>query len=110
MCQFSHLALWVGMEHRACTEVGWTALSLAEEEVARSSGRQSEGATGSGHGCLTAGATDATMLSRADPSHMASISAQFCKCLPWLLFYCLGSVLGYKDTGLNEKMSMSLSS
>ena len=98
------------MEHRACTEVGWTALSLAEEEVARSSGRQSEGATGSGHGGLTVGATDATTLSRADPLHMASISAQFCKCLPWLLFYCLGSVLGYKDTGLNEKRSMSLSS
>ena len=98
------------MERRACTEVGWTALGLAKEEVARAGGRQLEGTTGSGHGGLTVGATDATTLSRADPLHMASISAQFCKCLPWLLFYCLGSVLGYKDTGLNEKRSMSLSS
>lgn len=34
LCQFSHLAFWVGMECRACTEVGWTALGLAKEEVA----------------------------------------------------------------------------
>lgn len=98
------------MECRACTEVGWTALGLAKEEVARSRWKAAGGTTGSGHGGLTVGATEATTLSRVDPSHMASISAQFCTCLPWLLFYCLGSVLGYKDTALNEKRSVSLSS
>lgn len=86
------------------------ALGPAREEAARSRWEAVGGTTGSGHGGLPVGATDATTLSRADPSHMASISAQFCTCLPWLLFYCLGSVLGYKDTALNEKRSMSLSS
>lgn len=78
--------LWVGMMQGMCTEVGWTALGLAKEEVAEAVGRQSELQA---QVMAKPDCGEPQMPPRSaepDPSHTSSISAQFCKCLPGFYF------------------------
>lgn len=110
---FASLLIWLpGLVRSAGHELGLAGLHWAQprRRWPEAGGRQSEGSTGSGHGGLIAGATDAATLSKADPSHTASSSVQLCRHLPWLLVCCPGPVLGCRDTGLNKKRSMNLSS